>query len=100
MSIRQFIEISTSHVSEQTGEWLNAEGLIAADFHNNATIYAEVNMASTHFGWFLYCDEDVDALDCPDDLKAVMRWVRAQGLEYVLFDRDADQVEGLPTFDW
>lgn len=29
-----------------------------------------------------------------------MTWARRQGCEYILFDCDADQVDGLPAYDW
>ncbi|WP_292862620.1 hypothetical protein [Mesorhizobium sp.] len=36
----------------------------------------------------------------PADLFDVMTWARRQGCEYILFDCNADQVDGLPAYDW
>lgn len=34
------------------------------------------------------------------DLEAVRQWARERGYGYVLLDRDADEVDGLPTYEW
>jgi hypothetical protein len=57
----------------------------------------------SEYGWFVYAhDDNVGVGDnvIPDELFNVMLWARRQNVSHVLFDQDADTVEGLPTFDW
>ena len=51
-------------------------------------------------GYFLYCDEEAQHHDWPEDLVAVMQNARNQGTEYLLLDRDADHIEELERHDW
>jgi len=36
----------------------------------------------------------------PEALLACLKWAGAHGFDWLRFDRDADEVDGLPTFDW
>lgn len=37
---------------------------------------------------------------CPDSLMTCLTWATDLGLDYLLFDTDADRVEGLPLYEW
>lgn len=92
--VHQFIVISTSHLSEATANRLD---------NTPASIWPWHGGPFSYYGWFVYAHKenlgsDDDAI--PDDLFAAMTWARNQGFEYLLFDRDADIVEGLATYDW
>ena len=92
--IREFIVISTAHVSEATAKLL--DNIPAKDWPCAGGAYAD-------YGWFVYAhDENAgvgkDAI--PDDLFNVMTWARKQGCDYVLLDCDGEEVEGLPVHDW
>lgn len=90
--------ISTGHISHHTAEWLHQQGEVAADYHRDLEM-PEINIASDIYGWSIYCDENPSEV-WPPDLVRIMRFIRSKGYEYVVFDRDADYVEGLPVFDW
>jgi hypothetical protein len=92
--IRRFVVISTGHVSPETAAHL--ESTPSLDWPTIGGRYSE-------YGWFMYASDINDMpgdLAIPDDLFAVMTWARSQGVEHILFDRDADAIDGLPWFDW
>jgi hypothetical protein len=89
--IRNFLDLSTSHLSEETCRDLNSISGITAH-------------ETTH-GWLLYAPEEgADELaedgDWPAELLPIVELARSNGCEYVLFDRDAETTDLLPTFDW
>jgi hypothetical protein len=53
------------------------------------------------YGWFVYVgDTDIiDAAEWPG-LHAVGMLAKRRGIEYVLFDCDANTVDGLTKYDW
>lgn len=92
--IRRLVALSTCHLSETTATRL--DGTPAAEWPCCGGRYG-------YYGWFVYAHEENfgigdDAI--PDDLFAVMTWARKQGCEHILFDCDADVVDGLATYDW
>jgi hypothetical protein len=94
LEIRRFVVISTAHVSETTARRL--DNTPAKEWPCAGGPYGE-------YGWLVYVhDENAgvgrDAI--PTDLFEAMCWARKQGCDYVLFDCDADMIEGLPTYDW
>lgn len=52
------------------------------------------------YGWFVYVPEDLDGVDMPDDLKACCERAHARGCEWLMFDRDADMLPELASYDW
>ena len=53
------------------------------------------------YGWFVpMFDHFRECVDGADDLRACMEKAAALGCEWLMFDRDADQVDGLPVYDW
>lgn len=94
-SLGLFIEMSTGHVTESTMQLLADDG-------------AHCNAWSNEFGAFvstaiLNFDNDYNTQlrsELPDDLTAVLTYAKAQGARYVLLDRDADQIEALPFYEW
>jgi hypothetical protein len=86
---RRFLDCSTGHVSRATADLLDTEC--------NGWPFIGGRISET--GWFVYAHPEPPE-GTPDDLKAVMAYARGNGFDYILFDRDADDVDGLPTFDW
>lgn len=88
--IMQVPMINTCHLKEDTvnGYLKGTDSLLVADYD---------------FGSFIYIGEAEDDLpvDAPEDLKALARFVRAQGEFYwVRIDGDGDVIEGLPEYEW
>lgn len=89
-----FARVSTSHVSLATAQLLD---------NTPSETWPCVGGGYAYYGWFVYAhDENCGVGDqrIPDDLFAVMTWARQQGVSHLLFDRDGDQVDELPYFDW
>ncbi|MER8376664.1 hypothetical protein [Mesorhizobium sp. M1409] len=94
LEIHKFVVVSTAHVSEATAKRLDHTP--AKDWPCAGGPYAE-------YGWFVYAHDENSGPGenaIPADLFDVMTWARRQGCEYILFDCDADQVDGLPAYDW
>lgn len=97
MTLRAFLDASSGHLSPDTWAWLDAnfadEGL--RDPRNHAA--GQLAGGRTRYGWFVYAPEEPPAVAVPDDLAAVLRHAHRLGAEYVLFDRDAAPLPGLPV---
>ncbi|MCR9254745.1 MAG: hypothetical protein NXI16_01465 [Alphaproteobacteria bacterium] len=91
--LRPFLDCSTSHISPDTADALEQEanGI-------EATMNASPVMAGPH-GYFVHVS-GLSFTPTPDDLKAVLDFAKAQGADYVLFDSEAPEIEGLPTYEW
>ncbi|MFC5386995.1 hypothetical protein ACFPLB_13600 [Aquamicrobium segne] len=92
--IRRFIVVSTGHVTETTAKLLDT--IPPSRWPCLGGQYGD-------YGWFVYAHDEnagVGSDAIPDDLFAVMTWARSQGCDYLLLDCDADQVEGLPHYEW
>lgn len=90
----RYCVLSTAHVSHATSEWLERWAL-------GPPPPAPVAIATTFYGWFVATREpEAPAEPLPADLIAAMRFSRERGCDYVLFDSDAAQVDGLDVHDW
>jgi hypothetical protein len=91
--VRLFLDLSTAHLPEHLGD----EGLSGEE---GVTAYAVAGV-----GWLAWVPDDPDAYaadypDFPAEVLVVQRYAREHGCDYILFDRDADSVAGLPRWDW
>jgi hypothetical protein len=95
MDIAKILTLSTAHVTSETcNEYL--------PFGNPLTAYPK-----GEYGWFIFAGEP-DAYhherkvegDVPADLMAALDLARQQGCDWLCLDRDGDETEELPTFDW
>ncbi|MDT8278790.1 hypothetical protein RQ734_22295 [Roseomonas mucosa] len=94
MTIRSFLDLSSSHLSPETWAWLDAQTTDA--MVRSLGPSAQVVLAGgMRYGWFIYADEEPGET-IPSDLMAVFRFARLRGCEYVLFDTDATPMEDLP----
>jgi hypothetical protein len=51
------------------------------------------------YGWFVHVPDD-DHPDLPADLAECIAQARGLGCDWLMFDRDADTLTILPTYDW
>lgn len=96
MGIRQFLDLSTAHVSQETRLFLDEQNHDGFD-----TVWS----AKTASGWIAYAAESAEhprllTHGVPADLVAAFARARALGCDYILFDADADTDEVLMTFEW
>ena len=90
LPIRKFLDLSTGHLREETCDQLNAlEGL---------------HPYETEHGWFLYATpnaaEYAEKHDWPQEVLPILELARANDCDYVMFDADAPEVDGLPYWEW
>lgn len=83
MEIKSFVTLSTAHVSAETANSLD---------HDPCYFTGD-------YGWFVYAHDENDGT-IPDDLWRVMCWAKAQNIHHILFDRDAEAISELPTYEW
>jgi hypothetical protein len=96
LEIRKVLVLSTSHVSEETADWLDG----AFDpFNLNLGVSPVSGGHYDSAGWFVYVPTEMNP-KFPDDLEAVIQFARDNGVQHLLFDRDADRIEGLPVYEW
>jgi len=91
-----YLDVRNDHLTRSTYEWLEGE----ADANPRRRLMTTV--APYEYGIFVGVPADLDgiqALDGPEDLKAVLSFARGLGCDVVRFDRDADAV-ALPSYDW
>ncbi|MFG3710946.1 hypothetical protein [Micromonospora sp. NPDC047730] len=89
-TVRQFLDLSTSHLPEKVCDGLGGYPGVTAYEH-------------TAYGWFVWApsDPNLDIYEkVPEEIKAIWRHARKLGCEYVLLERDADDDPNLPTWNW
>lgn len=89
--IFKVLDISTGHITEDDAKRLEAN-------EDRITAY------SLHeYGWLVYIGEIIE--NWPKKywspaFRKVLRVAKELGCEYVRFDRDGTEYDGLPKFDW
>lgn len=82
--LRLFLDCSTSHLSPAARAYVDRTDVVSSP---------------TPYGWFVWASEEPGD-DVPPELVAIMNHARSLGAEYINFDADADEIDGLATFDW
>ncbi|MDR6954147.1 hypothetical protein J2X65_003515 [Ancylobacter sp. 3268] len=89
-NIRRFLDLSTAHLKLETrGLW-------------STTFNRPVHVHQIEYGFFVWAgtDEDDGTDDgWPTEVAACRKLARSLDCDYLLFDADADTVEGLEVFD-
>lgn len=93
-TIRQFLDTSTYHLSDETREWLSGQAAMNSDIHG-----PNWHVAEHHDGWWCRVPVDYAPEDFPADLLLVCDRARTLGAAYILFDRDAAPIEDLPIYE-
>lgn len=92
LEIRKILVLSTAHVTAETAILLN---------ETDCQKWPLVGGPYSEYGWFVSA-HDGDALDreTSPDLIAVIAYAKSKDCSMILFDRDADTVDELPTYEW
>jgi hypothetical protein len=100
MEVVRMLVLSTAHVSKETADLLNERGSEAL-----FTFYPKGD-----YGWMIPVQrlqhEKTGAISVanpermPGDLVQVMVMALNERCEWVMFDCDADQIPGLPVYEW
>lgn len=82
--------LSTGHLAQEV-----AEGLV------NGTVAVPMSVMSNEYGFLVNTVwRDIPCLDIPTSLKACLDLALDRGCTYIVFDRDAEIIDGLPSYDW
>lgn len=86
-----FLDLSTAHLSPLTRKRMS-------NLDEIGTIY----YPKGDYGWFVYVHDPSDFPDLneelPADLRACLEYARANGMQWLMFDCDASEVDGLRTY--
>ena len=88
-AVRRFLDLSNAHLTNEDRLLLD----VCAG-HDAG----EMLCASTPYGWFVYACEERPQIS--DTLWGLFQEARQRGCDYLLFDRDAAEIDGFPVFDW
>jgi hypothetical protein len=86
--------LSTAHLTQEAAQQLQGCG--------NAGVPA-LRVMRDEYGFFVSVPSELFAAfykQYPASLTRCVEWAFQQGFDYVLFDRDADPVSTLTTYDW
>jgi hypothetical protein len=92
LEIRKILVLSTIHVTAETAAYLN---------NTDCQSWPKVGGPYSEYGWVMSAHPN-DELDreLSEDLAAVFSFAQSKDCSMVLFDRDAEVVEGLKTYEW
>lgn len=99
IAVRKILVASTAHVSEETRDWLDEQGRLAATHKGGRRPWPALPIMTGIYGWQFYAQEEFDEA-LPAEVKALMTFARAEGADWVELDADGDMIEGLPTWEW
>lgn len=99
------LELSTAHVTEEVAAVLDRELDHRAQqepcFPPWTWEQSVMGSILSEYGWWLYANDDPGMWpDFPECLQAIFALAKDLGASWIKFDRDADPIEELPTYEW
>lgn len=93
--VRRFLDLSTAHLPEQVmnGPLNSFAHVVAYEFEFGALLWVPPIKPDNDI-------EDLAAQGVPEEIVHIWRYARSLDCDYVLFDRDADTNDDLPTWEW
>lgn len=92
MTIRKVLDISISHLPMEQGATLNElDGVVAHEYQ---------------YGWLMWVPNDPDESNlameeqAPENILMLQRYARDLDCDYIMFDRDAEPEDQLPSYEW
>lgn len=90
--IEKILTLSTHNISEGTAEWLDSQ---LYNKEQVLTVYSK-----KEYGWFVPVYSSVLEKTIPEDLMKIAKYALDLGCQWIMFDRDVDVNEELPSFEW
>ena len=103
MDISKMLTVSTVHITKETAKFIhnvckdnNLSRLIVYDKS------AKYSDCTERYGWFIYCNVDLQDLQVPEDLLQVMCFARYNHCDWLCLDRDSEVVASkyLDVYEW
>lgn len=86
--IGKYLDICTSHLTQDTVDNLTVGNIIGVPVYD----YEE--------GLFIVVPDEFNPLKNPSDLGILFSYAKRNGISLVRIDRDGEEIDGLPTYDW
>lgn len=98
LETHRMLALSTGHLTCETAQLMTRLAGTSTVFEEGLPIYYEKG----EYGFFVPVPDDPQDIPstCPTDLEACMHFAIAHGFTWLMFDRDADQVPGLTSYEW
>lgn len=89
MEVTKALCLSTSHIQPSTAKLLDSGATLMTVWKSN-------------HGYFipLYAVQESIDIDLPQDLLNCMKVAHAEGCDFLRLDRDGEQTDELPKYDW
>lgn len=99
------VEISTAHLTKEVSDILDTLQDTAENREMPSAGHCDwrdgVVVSPYRYGaWVRRFSDGIEYDDMPECLKACFAYAAQRGAAWILFDRDADIVDGLPSFEW
>lgn len=92
MERHNMLGLCTSHVDDETRVLLDNELI------KGVTVYDK------KFGWFIPVPEGLELEEieetCPECLYKCFNFAEKNGFDWIMFDRDVEPIDDLPTYEW
>ena len=103
MKITKMLTISTAHVKKETAKFI--DDVCKNNALSNLIVYdktAHYGVLSEEYGWFIYCNVDLEDLNVPEDLLKVMCFTRDNDCDWLCIDRDGKVISSkyLDVYEW
>lgn len=107
MEITKMLVLSTAHLSNDTCNRylhrqhdLSTPGVVAFE----KLSYGSPVRDPDSYGWFVHVPDEAALPDWPTDmpleLRSAIHVARRESCGWIMFDRDGDTIDELPTYDW
>jgi len=89
------LDISTGHMEQRDAELLDK-------WHSSGSLLIPPTYVLAEYGYLVYCrgPREAETNELSQAVQTILAWARSLGCDYVRFDRDGRQYDGLPIFDW
>lgn len=93
-TVRSYLELSTAHLTEQTAQRIedSVEQMLGLPF---------ITYAKGEYGWWVHVPATDPELHMGmTDLLAALQYARSKDCAWIMFDRDVETIEDLPSYEW
>lgn len=94
-AITCMLTLSTAHLSPETRKLMSDMRFVE---RADVSIYSK-SMFGYEFGWFVYTEAPDPEGNLPRDLQACIEYALARDCKLICFDRDAEPIGKLPTYE-
>lgn len=92
--VNRYLKMSTAHLKEATIAALEIMDVLYCVIYDEGVFISVLDLDHTDAQTRKKYDE------LPEDLLTILNYARKLGVSLVWLDRDADEVEGLPVYEW